>query len=58
MAPDGKRPTLRDVVAFYALEEDSIPCTVRETWGESDQDATARADAPLSIGDELQLCLD
>ena len=57
----GKRlPTLADVVRFYGLEEDTIECAVQENHGEaaSPTAVPVLARRPLTIGDEVILCLD
>jgi hypothetical protein len=60
MAPGGSgRPTLASVSRFFALEDDTLPCTVAENFGD---EAARRSDQyaarPLKVGREVVLCLD
>lgn len=60
MAEGGEdRPTLAEVIEFFALEEDTWSCTVGENYGEAAQArASQYADRRLQVGDEIILCLD
>jgi hypothetical protein len=60
MAPGGTgRPTLASVVEFFALEDDTLPCTVEQRHGEAAQERAARfARRPLPVGTPVTLCLD
>jgi len=60
MAPGGEgRPTLASVVDFFALEDDTLRCTVAENQGEAAAERAAQfARRPLQLGTEVVLCLD
>ncbi|MES1245886.1 MAG: hypothetical protein ABUT39_30040 [Acidobacteriota bacterium] len=53
-------PTLADVVRFYGLEEDTVPCAVAENHGEAASKAAipVLAKRPIRVGEEVTLCLD
>lgn len=53
------RPTLAQVIEFFALEEDTWACTVEENYGRAAAGRAAQyARRPLRVGDEIVLCLD
>ena len=55
----GQAPTLLDVIRFFGLEDDTLPCTVALNDGElpSTQLIEVRARQARSIGSEVTLCL-
>lgn len=58
--PGAARPTLADVAAFYALESDTLACTVRANHGAEvpDERLARYVRRPLAPGDDVVLCLD
>lgn|GEM_PF-6035365 len=60
MAGEGEdRPTLAQVIEFFALEEDTWRCTVAENYGAAAAErAPQYAQRRLPAGDEVTLCLD
>lgn len=53
-------PSLADVIRFYGLEQDTIPCAVQENHGEAASAAAVPvlARRTLKAGEEIILCLD
>jgi len=60
MAPGGAgRPTLASVTRFFALEDDTLPCTVEENHGAEAAERWRRyAGSSLAAGTDVVLCLD
>jgi len=60
MSPTKTLPSFVDVVHFYGLEDDTIPCTVQTNLGEAASTAAipALSRGPLRVGDEVTLCFD
>lgn len=56
----GRRPTLRHLITFYALDDVTITCSVNERYGVASppQTVSRQADRTLPPGDEVTLCLD
>ena len=54
-----RNPTVSDVLHFFALEQDTLGCTMRRLHGDglSDAEIAARAAEPRELGSELELCL-
>ena len=52
-------PTLKDVVRFHGLEDDSLPCTIEENYGSIPRMLMSTYERrPLRQGQEIILCLD
>jgi hypothetical protein len=53
-------PSLADVIRFYGLEQDTIPCAVQANHGEAASAAAipVLASRPLQPEEEVILCLD
>ena len=52
-------PTLKDVVRFHGLEDDTLPCTVEENYGSVPKVVLPTYERrPLKQGEEIILCLD
>ncbi|MDP9122091.1 MAG: hypothetical protein M3O15_12130 [Acidobacteriota bacterium] len=58
-ATKGQAPTVEDIVAFFGLEEDTLPCTITENDGTLPSSALIRTMAArrLAVGSEVKLCL-
>lgn len=56
---DAARPTLAQVIEFFALEEDTWRCTVGENYGEAAAERAGQyVQRRLRPGEEIVLCLD
>src|SRR5262245_38807763 len=52
-------PTLKDVVRFHGLEDDSLACTIEENYGSIPRLLVPTYERrPLRAGEEIILCLD
>ena len=52
-------PTVQDVVRFYGLEDDTLPCTIEENYGSVPRPLMPTYERrPLRPGDEIIVCLD
>lgn len=52
-------PTLKDVVRFHGLEDDSLVCTIEENYGSIPRMLISTYERrPLRAGEEIILCLD
>ncbi len=53
-------PTLEEIVRFYGLEDDTVPCAAQENYGEAASPAaiSVLAKRPIKVGEDVTLCLD